>query len=618
MAENDVVFQEAVEALKEGKNARARELLTGLLKSDQNNATYWVWLSATMDTPKERIYCLQTALKLDPENATARRGLILHGALPADDSVQPFPVNRPRAWEQKLLLAHETPRPKGWAAIKASPVVRIGGLAVLAAVLIGALVFGFIIPGASRNTLPPTRTPGPSPTYTLTPTSVNATGQPAAIGTSAPLSDLLPIPYTATPLYISLAGSPLTADQYRSAKLSYTRGSWDEVIRVAQEIIRTEASSPAAYYLMGDAYRFRGDFNAAISAYQSAIGADPNYGPAYVGLARARLGLDSNTDVRSFLDEAIRLDPNFGEAYLERAAARIRQNDIPGALSDLAQADTRLSGSPLVYYTLALARQKEGDNERAIEAAEKANQADVTHLPTYLLLGELYAQAGRHEDAVKALDIYIKYRSQDSRAYLLLGKMEFQNGDYEDAIKSLDQSTALDRNQREAYLYHFLSNIELQRGDEADKEINSVLLLYPNSFDVNLAILRLHLLQKRNGSALLQLDKTKALAETDEQKALVYYWGATVYERRNDPEKAAEYWQMLLDLPEDAMTAEMRSEAEQHLASVTPETPTRTATVRTPTPTRTPDFHTDIHSIANSKPHSDVLTRVSEIHNSPF
>jgi predicted Zn-dependent protease len=71
MAENDVVFQEAVEALKEGKKAQARELLTGLLKSNQNNATYWVWLSAAMDTSKERIYCLQTAFKLDPDNAAA-------------------------------------------------------------------------------------------------------------------------------------------------------------------------------------------------------------------------------------------------------------------------------------------------------------------------------------------------------------------------------------------------------------------------------------------------------------------------------------------------------------------------------------------------------------------
>src|SRR5512138_2000749 len=133
MAEDDVVFQEAVEALREGKKAHARELLTGLLKTDQNNATYWVWMSATVDSAKERIYCLQTALKLDPENATAKRGLILLGALPPDENVQPFSLNRPRAWEQKLLLAHEVPKPRGWAAVRQSPVFRLGLVILLLA-----------------------------------------------------------------------------------------------------------------------------------------------------------------------------------------------------------------------------------------------------------------------------------------------------------------------------------------------------------------------------------------------------------------------------------------------------------------------------------------------------
>jgi predicted Zn-dependent protease len=41
MADSDAVFQEAVEALQAGNKNRARELLTGLLKTDQNNATYW-------------------------------------------------------------------------------------------------------------------------------------------------------------------------------------------------------------------------------------------------------------------------------------------------------------------------------------------------------------------------------------------------------------------------------------------------------------------------------------------------------------------------------------------------------------------------------------------------
>ncbi len=94
---DDVIFQEAVDALRGGNKAHARELLTGLIKNDQNNVDYWIWLSAAMETSKERVYCLQTAFKLDPENATAKRGLILLGALPADETIQPFQMNRPRA-----------------------------------------------------------------------------------------------------------------------------------------------------------------------------------------------------------------------------------------------------------------------------------------------------------------------------------------------------------------------------------------------------------------------------------------------------------------------------------------------------------------------------------------
>lgn len=589
MAEDDVVFQEAVEALREGKKSHARELLTGLLKTDQNNATYWVWMSATMDTPKERIYCLQTAFKLDPENATAKRGLILHGALPADETVQPFPVNRPRAWEAKLLLAHEKPRLKGWAAIKASPVARIGGFVALAAVIISGVVFGFVIP--RLNQVAPARatiTAGPSPTFTPTPTAMNATGQPVVIGTSAPLSELLSAPYTPTALYVVTPGSPVTFDLYRSGRLAYERGNWDEVIRVMTEIIRAEPTAADAYYYMGEAYRFKGDFARAIDAHQAAIGANPNFGPGYVGLARARLSIDPNTDVRSFLDEAIRLDPNFGEAYLERANARLKQNEIAAALEDLAEADARLPNSPLVFYTLARTRLQEGDMELALQAALRANQLDVTHLDTYLLLGQIYSQLENEEEAVKALDVYLKYRSSDASAYMLLGRMQYDNKDYEETVNTMNKVLVLDRNRREAYLYRFLSNIELGRGEQAEEDVDRVVLFYSDSFEVHLAIIRMQILLDHYGTALLELDKTEALAETDEQKALVYYWGAIVYEGRDDMENAAEYWELLLDLPEDAMTSEMRAEAEQHLEDIVPATPTRTSAPRTPTRTPTP------------------------------
>ena len=137
----DKIFQDAVDALRRGDKPRAKELLTLLLKTDQNNSTYWVWLSAAVDNTKERIYCLQTALKLNPENGTAKRGLILLGALTPDETVQPFPMNRPRAWEEKLLLANERPKERGLRAIAKSPVTRLVGVLVIGVGLCSAAVY---------------------------------------------------------------------------------------------------------------------------------------------------------------------------------------------------------------------------------------------------------------------------------------------------------------------------------------------------------------------------------------------------------------------------------------------------------------------------------------------
>jgi tetratricopeptide (TPR) repeat protein len=588
---DDAVFQEAVDALREGNQTRARELLTGLIKTDQNNATYWIWLSAAMDTAKERVYCLQTALKLDPENATAKRGLILLGALPADETVQPFPINRPRAWEEKLLLAHEKPKPKGWAAVRASPVFRLGIVILLFGALAGGVLFGFIIPRSQQQERFPTRTPGPSPTYTVTVTAIGGRPQAQITGTPAPLSELLAIPHTPTPLYVDTPRSPVVSDIYRRFLASYQAKDWDEAINAMLDILRNEPDTLYAYYYLGEAYRFKGDINNAMQAYGTAV--DRGFGPAYVGMARARLATDPNSNVLPLLDEAIRLDPNFGEAYLERGIVKLRDNNISGALVDFGEANDLLPDSPLVFHHLARARLREGELDLALNAARRSNELDVTFLPNYLLLGQIHSETGDDEEATKALNIYLTHETNDLNAYVLLGKIQYSSGNYNESIQAMNRVVAVDRNRREAVLYRFLSNVELGRGDTADEDIDRIIAFYPDLFDANLAILRLHLTQKRNGSALLSLERTEPLAKTDGEKALIYYWGAIVYERREEFPKAIQYWERLLNMPESAMTAEMRNVAQKQLLAIRTQTPppsptiTRTPT-RTPTPSRTP------------------------------
>ena len=83
----NTMLREAIEALRQGKKEKARDLLTRLLKTDQKNPKYWLWLSAAVETQREKVYCLKMVLEADPKNAAAKRGLVLMGGLPADDSI---------------------------------------------------------------------------------------------------------------------------------------------------------------------------------------------------------------------------------------------------------------------------------------------------------------------------------------------------------------------------------------------------------------------------------------------------------------------------------------------------------------------------------------------------
>jgi hypothetical protein len=82
----------------------------------------------------------------------------------------------------------------------------------------------------------------------------------------------------------------------------------------------------------------------------------------------------------------------------------------------------------------------------------------------------------------------------------------------------------------------------------------------------------------------------RALAETDEEKALELFWRGRIQEQRNDIRDAIKSWNDLLKLDEDVMTPEMRAEAEERLKVLVPptDTPEPSNTPRGGVPTSTP------------------------------
>jgi Tfp pilus assembly protein PilF len=68
-------LREGIAAVKAGQNERAHDLLIRVVARDEQNAQAWLWLSGVVDDLEDRKVCLENVLKIDPDNAAARKGL---------------------------------------------------------------------------------------------------------------------------------------------------------------------------------------------------------------------------------------------------------------------------------------------------------------------------------------------------------------------------------------------------------------------------------------------------------------------------------------------------------------------------------------------------------------
>ncbi len=578
------MLQNAIAALEEGDLARAREVLARLLRTTQDNPDYWLWMSAATESRKERVFCLRQVLRLDPGNVAARRGLVLLGEL-TPESVTPVPPERGRSWDVELVLegeeekaVEETParhrRRSGWLVLVAAVVV-IGLIGIgLFARTRRRVPFDYIpvtVPPRSMSTLPPTAT--------LLPTNTPVVRTPVPVSTGAPpLASLLEVTYTPTPLLVDTPHPLIEA--YFAAMRALRRGQWNEVIIFMQQVIQAETDptkTADAYFYIGEAHRHLGEYDKAIEAYQQALEVYPDLAAAYLGLAYARRAADPEADVREDLNSAIEADPDFVLAYLERAAWRMEQGDLTGAQQDLDQVTTLQPDHPLLHLYRARLAILQEDYDLALTEARKANELDLTLLPAYAVLGEAYLLNGQPEAAIAPLQTYLQYAPEDTQAQLWLAQAYMDNQQYDQALQSLDE--VLEQQPKNADAWHLRGLIHLaaEQVETAVEALERAQQYAPKSFVIVVDLARAYLAMEKPRQAYIVLRDSESLAQTDEERAALYYWRALSLEAF-EPKSAVYDWERLLAYPETAVPSDWLEAANAHLLALTP----------TPAPTPTP------------------------------
>lgn len=582
----EAMFDEALSAVRSGDRARARDLFTRLLKTRQDNPEYWIWMSAVVETNKERVFCLKEVLRIDPRNATALRGLAMAGAMPPDpDLALPARLQK-RNWMSKVPLPggmemDAKPMPKTQFALMGGAVIVVLGLVAFAFFGMQTNMFR---PRSVRPIINlPTNTAVLSVEATPTLEKAVAVGE----GTLVPLSEMLKQTYTPTPLYVNTPHS--ISEAFRIGLRAYQRGEWEMAGSYFQQVIDIEPDAADTRYYLGETYRQREMLPAALKAYNEAIERNASFAPAYLG--RARVLLAQNPEkydaVIADLEAAIARDPKLGEAYLILGEVQVLAGEPEDALVTLDQAEQVLPDAPLVYLYRAQAYLAVNNSSMALENARKANQMDMTLLEAYRMIGQTLQAGGDLEGSLEPLNLYLRYNPKDAQAWAWLAKAELEMGDKKGALQSLNTSLGLNGRQAESLLLR--ANLLLEDGEAEDAldDFEAVMRMESESFEASLGAAKALMGLNYPGDAYQQIEESKVMAVTEKEKAEWLFWRAQSLDALGEAQIALRDYQSLVALPKGTVEEAWIKKANQRIEALAVKSPTPKPKTATPTPTRT-------------------------------
>lgn len=604
----DRILQEAIEAIEKGQRARARDLLTRILRKEPARADCWLYMSAVVDTAKERTFCLENALKYDPENQTALQGLVMLGKLPPDERVVLVRPQNERSREDIKIFEAE-PEQTGGAPKKrqrSSPGRQIFTTMVIGIVALALVWLGVFGNPFSENSGGLLSNPG-EPTATFAPLAAaarpTATPRPSAtpepekmvsnVALPTPLNIRVEDAYTPTPMYVN---TPHPSNEAFSAALSsFNFANYGQALALFEQardqMENSQEGDLDARYYIGLIYLETGEYEDARREFDLILQEEPQFVAAYTARARAILSMKSDATVAGDLYKAIGLDPRYAEGYLMIAKYRLDRDEPEDALWACEQLlDFDPENSRGLHY-LAEAYLALGENELALEAAQRAFELDMTMEDNYYTLGRSLIENGREQEGYGYMELYTRDNEEalkDRVVLYYLGRAFQGFDDHVRAVENFQASYKIHRGLYQMSYYWAVSLIALGEYEDAIDRVIVPIEQIPSWFEPYVAHAQALFYHEDYGDAKEVIEAGAKLAKTDPQLAELYYWRGMIYDELGYPLIAARNWEALLEISPEFVPVEYLREAQQRV--LVPEvTSGPTNTPAEPTPTRVSD-----------------------------
>jgi len=601
----DRILQEAIKAIENGQRERARDLLTRLLRQDQSEPAYWLYMSAVVDTQKERIFCLENVLKYDPQNETALQGLVLAGGRPVDVSLTPVrPVKERQLQAEEIMgFGDKDAAKKSGRKISAARLIPLFLVGIVAIGLIYVGIFGNPFYEEPLNygninsggTQAPLFTSGPTPTYL--PSKTPEGGIPTQdLSQPTPLVIRVEEKFTPTPRYVDTPHPNLEA--YAAGLRSIDAGNYGQAVALfvqAQDQIKddpTQDDLDIQYYI-ALALLLSGEYEDAKREFDLILQEDSTFAAAYVGRARAVLAMRPNSNVAVDLYKAIGLDPDYLEGYLRIADFRLYNDEPEEALPVLENALELAPENADVLHYLAETYIALDRPEDALEAAQLSYDYNPLQVRNYRTLAQALILNGRESEAYGLIELYLRHEEnkQDPLAFYLFGRAQQAYDMHEKAVSNFEKTYGITREIYEMSNYWAVSLIVLEDYDKALERIQVPLERIPRWYEPFQVQAEIYYRLEMYEDAKESIEEGAEFARTDEELASLYYWRGKIYEDLGYPNISLDNWEKLLELDIDVVPEEWLAEAQERVfttPSIPEQTPTPPEATQTRVPTSTP------------------------------
>jgi tetratricopeptide (TPR) repeat protein len=234
----------------------------------------------------------------------------------------------------------------------------------------------------------------------------------------------------------------------------YEVGKCEAAIVAYDRALGLDPECVDAYCGRGNARRFAGDYPGSEADFETALGLDPDCGMAYVGRGLAVCfgspsQVDPNADFE--LGKNLLANPTSAIEYVMRGTAKAQLNDPEQAIADY---DLAIAMNPrllLAYNNRGNLYQYLGDVERALADFSKVLEIDARSAIAYNNRAIIYTQSGQFSAAVVDYQQAIALQPDFVSAHNNLGNNYCQMGKYAEAIDSYTKAIELDVNFAVAY-----------------------------------------------------------------------------------------------------------------------------------------------------------------------